>query len=71
MNMNKLAEQEKKNCKERKADPTPDEMCLEGLAILQADKAIPAKVLNRVFVTAKEAGYDNLLFAVNRKGSSE
>lgn len=71
MNMNKLAEQEKKNCKERLANPTPDKMCLEGLAILQADRAIPAKVLNRVFVTAKEAGYDNLLFAVNRKGPAE
>jgi biopolymer transport protein ExbD len=62
---------EKKKCLNEKPDPKPQEMCLRGLAILQADKATTAKVLNRVFMTAKEAGYNNLLFAVNRKGPAE
>lgn len=64
---------EKKKCinVDKKPDPKPADMCLRGLAILQADKATPAKVLNRVFMTAKAADYKNLLFAVNRRGPAE
>ncbi len=59
---------EKVNCINPKVDPEPHEICLMGLAILQADERITAKVLNRVLKTADAAGYKNLLFAVNRKG---
>ncbi len=38
-----------------------------GTLILQADAATPSSVINRVIATAKQAGYDNLLFAVNKK----
>lgn len=62
---------EKMKCINEQPDPKPTEMCLRGLAILQADKATPAKVLNRVFMTAKAADYKNLLFAVNRRGPAE
>jgi biopolymer transport protein ExbD len=41
------------------------EMCLRGLAVLQADKTVPAKVINRVLKTANAAGYTNIMFAVN------
>ena len=59
---------EKRKCLNPKSDPDPNELCLVGLAILQADQRITAKVLNRVLKTANAAGYKNLLFAVNRKG---
>ncbi len=73
VNMRKLpnTDPEKAKCINEKPDPKPDEMCLRGLAILQADRGTPAKVLNRVFMTAKAADYKNLLFAVNRKGPSQ
>jgi biopolymer transport protein ExbD len=73
VNMRKLSnsDPEKKKCLEEKEDPKPEELCLRGLAILQADKQTPAKVLNRVFMTAKAADYRNLLFAVNRKGPGQ
>ena len=45
----------------------PGMMCPDGLAILQADKATDARVINKIVVTAKAAGFDNLLFAVNNK----
>ncbi|MFT3695648.1 MAG: hypothetical protein QM831_21100 [Kofleriaceae bacterium] len=41
--------------------------CPIGLAILQADEATPATVINLIVNTAKDAGYDNLLFAVKAK----
>jgi len=73
VNMRKLSntDPEKKKCLEEVEDPKPEDLCLRGLAILQADKATPAKVLNRVFMTAKAADYKNLLFAVNRKGPGQ
>jgi biopolymer transport protein ExbD len=37
-----------------------------GLLVLQADKATDAALLNRVMRTARDAGYDNILFAVKR-----
>ena len=38
---------------------------LRGLLILQADKTVDAKVLNRVMKTAYAAEYPNIMFAVN------
>jgi len=46
--------------------PDADKTCLEGLLILQADKQIPAKVLNRILFTARQAKYSNIMFAVNQ-----
>lgn len=37
------------------------------MAIVQADKDTPSKVINRVVLTLKAAGYSNLLFAVKNK----
>ena len=59
---------EKQKCLNPKPDPKPDEMCLDGLVIMQADQKIQAKVINRVLKTAESAGYKNVMFAVNRKG---
>lgn len=54
--------------KERCRAPKPDDKlkCLDGLAILQADARIQAKVINRVIKTANAAGYNNIMFAVER-----
>jgi biopolymer transport protein ExbD len=41
--------------------------CPEGLAILQADKGTDARLINKIVLTAKLAGFDNLLFAVKNK----
>jgi biopolymer transport protein ExbD len=53
------------------SDTKPDEICLDGLLILQADKDTPAKVLNRVLKTAYAAEYPNIMFAVNRRASTQ
>jgi biopolymer transport protein ExbD len=45
----------------------PGHICPAGLAILQADKDTDAKLINKVVLTAKFAGFDNLLFAVKNK----
>lgn len=39
---------------------------LRGLIILQADKGVDAKILNRVMKTAYAAEYPNIMFAVNQ-----
>jgi biopolymer transport protein ExbD len=39
----------------------------DGMLILQADQDTPTTVINRVVITAKAGGYDNLLFAVKNK----
>ena len=59
---------EKQKCLNPKPDPKPEELCLDGLVIMQADQKIQAKVINRVLKTAESAGYKNVMFAVNRKG---
>jgi biopolymer transport protein ExbD len=63
-----LPDSEKQRCLE----PNPDDKlkCLDGLAILQADKGVAAKVINRVLKTANAAGYNNIMFAVKRRGGS-
>src|SRR5207244_1657306 len=40
---------------------------LRGLLILQADKSVDAKVLNRVMKTCYAAEYPNIMFAVNQR----
>ncbi len=65
----KLSSKEKKYCTNPVANPKPEEICLNGLLILQADQGTPAKVLNKVIKTANLAEYPNIMFAVNIKGS--
>lgn len=65
----KLSEEEKGFCTNPVANPAPEEICLDGLVILQADKGTSAKVLNRVIKTAYAAEYPNIMFAVNRRSS--
>jgi biopolymer transport protein ExbD len=45
----------------------PGAVCPDGLAILQADETTDARLINKIVVTAKAAGFDNLLFAVKNK----
>jgi len=40
--------------------------CTAGFAILQADKGISAKVVNKVITTAHQAGYPNVMFVVSK-----
>ena len=47
--------------------PEPGAVCPDGLAILQADESTDARLINKIVVTAKAAGFDNLLFAVKNK----
>jgi len=42
---------------------------LRGLLILQADKTVDAKVLNRVMKTCYAAEYPNIMFAVNQRAA--
>src|SRR5687768_18062686 len=42
--------------------PEPGKVCPDGLAILQADESTDARLINKIVVTAKAAGFDNLLF---------
>ncbi len=65
----RLSDKEKGYCDSPKARPKGNEICLEGLLILQADKNTSAKVLNRVIKTAYLAEYPNIMFAVNRRNS--
>ena len=65
----KLSKKEKDYCTNPKPNPEPEEICLNGLLIMQADKDTPAKVLNKVIKTANLAEYPNIMFAVNIKSS--
>ena len=67
----KLPPQEQEYCTHPVPNPKPDEICLDGLLILQADRDTPAKVLNRVLKTAYAAEYPNIMFAVNRRAASQ
>lgn len=63
LNFENLPDTEKDRCRSPQAnDPLK---CLDGLAILQADRRVPAKVINRVIKTANAAGYNNIMFAVD------
>lgn len=58
----------KKACDDLKAGIVDREnLCPEGLAILQADKETDARVITMVVTTAKYAEFDNILFAVRAK----
>ncbi len=58
-----------KACEDAKASirPQPGKICPDGLAILQADESTDARLINKIVNTAKAAGFDNLLFAVQNK----
>lgn len=66
-----LPDHERDYCENPRPDPRPDEICLDGLVILQADRDTSAKVLNRVIKTAYAAEYPNILFAVNPRTSRD
>jgi biopolymer transport protein ExbD len=66
-----LPDHERDYCENPRPDPRPDEICLDGLVILQADRDTSAKVLNRVIKTAYSAEYPNILFAVNPRTSRD
>ena len=65
----RLSDQEKGYCQNPPATPEPEQICLDGLVILQADKNTSAKVLNRVIKTAYAAEFPNIMFAVNRRST--
>lgn len=58
-----------KACDEAKQGirPTPGTTCPEGLLVLQADQDTDMHVINALLHTAKDTGFDNLLFAVKDK----
>lgn len=68
MNFDSLPDTEKDRC--NNLQPNDPIKCLRGLAILQADRNIQAKVINRIIKTANAAGYPNIMFAVDRDGAS-
>jgi biopolymer transport protein ExbD len=68
LNFEKLPTSERERCEED-VPQVAGRLCLRGLAILQADKTTEAKVINRLLKTANAAGYTNVMFAVNRRGS--
>ena len=66
----KVSPQTKKACEEAKLGQRPangQPICPDGLAIIQGDESTDARVINKVVKTAKDAGFDNLLFAVKNK----
>lgn len=67
--MGKLPKDLAKACDDAKNNirPQPGKICPDGLAILQADEATDARLINKIVNTAKAAGFDNLLFAVKNK----
>ncbi|ACY14355.1 ExbD/TolR family protein [Haliangium ochraceum] len=66
LNFDKLPDADRARC----TNPQPEDpiKCLDGLAILQADKRVTANVINSVLKTANAAGYTNIMFAVERRG---
>src|SRR5262249_4348705 len=52
---------------EKQDIPEEQKRALRGLLVLQADKTVEAKVLNRVMKTAYAANYPNIMFATNKK----
>lgn len=68
--LGKLPKDLTKACEEAKQGirPVPGKVCPDGLAILQADDSTDVRLINKIVNTAKAAGFDNLLFAVQNKG---
>lgn len=56
---------------ERQDIPEDQKAKMRGLIVLQADKRVEAKVLNRVMKTAYAAEYPNIMFAINKKAAGE
>ena len=52
---------------EKEEIPEAQKAKLRGLVVLQADKGVEAKVLNRVMKTAYSADYTDVMFAVQKK----
>jgi biopolymer transport protein ExbD len=52
---------------EKQDIPEENKRRLRGLIVLQADKAVDAKVLNRVMKTAYAAEYTEVMFAITKK----
>ena len=63
----KLPKDLKAACEDRTKRPKPGSACPLGLAILQADLTTDAKLIKKIVLTAKAAGFDNLMFAVKNK----
>jgi len=63
LNFANLPDMEQDRC--RNPQPNDPLKCIDGLAILQADRRTSAKVINRVIKTANAAGYTSILFAVD------
>jgi biopolymer transport protein ExbD len=58
----------KKACDDAKAGVISQQnLCPEGLVILQADEETDARIITMVVTTAKYAKFENLLFAVKKK----
>lgn len=57
-----------KACEDAKTQrPEAGKACPDGLAILQADETTDVRVINKIVNTAKQAGFDNLMFATKNK----
>ena len=56
---------------ERQDQPEEAKAKLRGLIVLQADKTVEAKVLNRVMKTAYSANYPQIMFAITKKGRGQ
>ena len=67
--MGKIPRDLVKACEDAKSNlrPAAGKICPDGLAILQADESTDARLINKIVNTAKAAGFDNLLFAVQNK----
>ncbi len=63
LNFDNLPDNEKDRC--RSPQPGDPLNSLDGLAILQAARRVPAKVINRAIKTANASGYTNIMFAVD------
>lgn len=57
----------KKACEAVAAGKRPEVFCPEGLVILQADEGTDTRLINKVIVTMRISGFNNILFAVKGK----
>lgn len=67
MNFDQLPQSEKDKCSNPVPSRNPQDLCLRGLIILQADKETSANVVNRILKTAYAAEYSNIMFAINAR----
>ncbi|MEM9488727.1 MAG: biopolymer transporter ExbD [Myxococcota bacterium] len=68
ISFDKLPDSQRERC--LNPDPKDKLQCERGLAILQSDKRIRSKVIGRVIKTANIAGYNNIMFAVDKAAST-